>query len=150
SFGFPNTFWIVAETPLLQPEQNVDADERHDGVRIVKRVVGQTLSPSRGAPTLFRGRYENVDYGFRVDVPTGFTGEGSVPPAPNHGFAVNIDAESVVWVDASYEMSEAPHRFRRFNARLGKLEAERKSWSVDKSGTKLFHDSIVARGFDRR
>jgi hypothetical protein len=70
--------------------------------------------------------------------------------APNHGFAITIHPNSVIWVDASYEISESPHKFGRFNSQLGRLKAERKTWNDIDQGVERFHESIVARGFDRR
>ena len=101
-------------------------------------------------PVKWRGRYTNVDYGFSVKIPAGFVGEGSVAPAPNHGFAIHLGERSVVWVDATYENSpDSPHEFGSFNAKLGVLQAERKSWGDNESGINLLHCSVVARGFDR-
>lgn len=99
------------------------------------------VSPQR----IFRGRYRNVDYGFSVVIPDGLAGEND--PAP-HGFGITFGYGSTLWVDASYEA--VPYEFGRFNARLGKLKAERKSWSETKNGVEVFHEGIVARGFDRR
>ena len=48
------------------------------------------------------------------------------------------------------EMPDSPHAFGSFNARLDNLRAERRSWSDSEGGIKLLHESIVARGFDRR
>jgi hypothetical protein len=113
------------------------------------QIAPKAESTARDGPLQVRGRYANVDYGFRVDVPAGLVGEGSTPPAPNHGFAIEFGEKSVLCVDASYEMPDSPHVFHRFNARLGKLQAERRSWSDSEGGIKLLHESIVARGFDR-
>jgi hypothetical protein len=95
-----------------------------------------------------RGRYINADYGFSVEIAAGFVGQGSLAPNPNHGFRIQLDNESAIWVDASYDMDaardDAPHAFGTINARLGKLEAERKSWSDTVDGVERFHDEIVA------
>jgi hypothetical protein len=57
----------------------------------------------------------------------------------------------VLWVDASYENTpDSPHHFGRFNAHLGKLKAERKSWTEMVDGVAHYHKEIAARGFDRR
>jgi hypothetical protein len=101
-------------------------------------------------PDPIRGRYANVDYGFAANVPPGRVGEVSVAPNPNHGFAVRLGGKSVVWVDASYDMPDSPHKFARLNAKLGNLSAERTTWRDTNEGTELFHESIAARGFDRR
>jgi hypothetical protein len=93
----------------------------------------------------YRGRYSNVDYGFSVVIPNGLVGEGNPPHAPNHGFAVSLHLKTAIRVDASYEMPDSPHEFGAFNSRLGSLKAERRSWQ----DSALFHEAIVARGFDR-
>jgi len=101
-------------------------------------------------PVKYHGRYTNIDYGFSVEIPTGLTGEGNVPDAPNHGFTIQLREKSVVRVDASYENApDSPYPFGRFNALLGPLKAERKSWREDKGGVKWLHYSIAARAFDR-
>ena len=97
----------------------------------------------------FRGRYANIDYGFSVEIPAQVVGEGTAAPAPNHGFAIRSDEKSVLLVDASYDVTEPPHRFGRSNARLGTLKAERKTWKTTEDGREKFHQEIIARGFDR-
>jgi hypothetical protein len=97
----------------------------------------------------FRGRYANIDYGFSVEIPAQVVGEGTAAPAPNHGFAIRFDEKSVLLVDASYDVTEPPHRFGRSNARLGTLKAERKTWKTTEDGREKFHQEIIARGFDR-
>jgi hypothetical protein len=92
------------------------------------------------APRTFRGRYVNEDYGFSVQIPKGMIGSNAPAPAPNHGFGIDLGKGSSVWVDASYEIN--PHQFGRMNARLGDLKAERKVF-------RQFHQSVVARGYDR-
>lgn len=92
------------------------------------------------APRTFRGRYVNEDYGFSVRIPKGMIGSNAPAPAPNHGFGIDLGKGSSVWVDASYEIN--PHQFGRMNARLGDLKAERKVF-------RQFHQSVVARGYDR-
>jgi hypothetical protein len=95
---------------------------------------------------VWRGRYENEGYGFSIEIPMGLFGSNAPAPAPNTGFTIAFDEESEVWVDASYEDTASPHQFARYNARLGNLKAERKSWSDTSNGIRLFHDSITARG----
>jgi hypothetical protein len=97
----------------------------------------------------FRGRYANIDYGFTVDIPGTLVGEGTAAPAPNHGFEIRFDERSVVWVDATYDVTEPPHRFGRINASLGGLNAERKKWTTVEDGREELHQEIIARGFDR-
>ena len=50
-------------------------------------------------PSVYEGRYENWTYGFSVDIPAGMLGVGSTPPAPNHGFGIDLDdPRSTGWV----------------------------------------------------
>ena len=119
---------------------------------IVLEVLPSTWDPASGEEVTllrtFRGRYTNEDYGFSVVIPDGLVGESASAPAPNHGFGITWNSESTLWVDASYEV--VPYDFRRFNARLGKLKAVHGARSETKNGVEVFHESIVARGFDRK
>lgn len=62
------------------------------------------------APTGMRivGRYTNVDYGYSVRIPDSLTAFRSTPPAPNHGFGMDLSESprSYLWVDASYDVFE--------------------------------------------
>jgi TonB family protein len=49
SFGYPNTFWIVAEAPLFQPVGLVNSDEPIRTGRISGRVTDGTLVPISNA-----------------------------------------------------------------------------------------------------
>jgi hypothetical protein len=138
----------VGNIPLEIARADPDLPVDYVPLQLVSSPVNSVLRPI-GADIQIRGRYANIDYGFRVDVLTGFAGEGSVPPAPDHGFAVALAEKAVVWVDGSYEMPDSPHTFRQLNTRLGTLKAERRSWSDTEEGTTLLHESIVARGFYR-
>jgi hypothetical protein len=75
-------------------------------------------------------------------------GENAPAPAPNHGFGITLSPGTNLWPDASYEA--VPFEFGRFNGRLRKLKAERKTWNDTGLGIDQFHESIAARGFDRR
>jgi hypothetical protein len=126
-----------------------------DGIEVTPYTapVSQSLNPSAQGSSegrQFRGRYANIDYGFSVEIPAQVVGEGTAAPAPNHGFAIRFDQKSVLWLDASYDVTEPPHRFGRINSRLGNLKAERRSWSETAHGVNLFHEAIVARGVDRQ
>jgi hypothetical protein len=59
--------------------------------------AAQAKALARGA-----GTYRNVDYGYRVRLPTGAAYERSPAPSPNHGFQVPVAAGDTLWVDASY------------------------------------------------
>lgn len=67
----------------------------------------------RGA--VFEGLYENRVYGYSVRIPAGMRGAGSTPPAPQHGFGIDLDnprstvlkdahalPKSYLYVDGSY------------------------------------------------
>ncbi len=50
---------------------------------------------------VFGGVYENGVYGYSVRIPAGMRGAGSTPPAPQHGFGIDLDnPRSTAWKDA--------------------------------------------------
>jgi hypothetical protein len=50
---------------------------------------------------VFKGLYENRVYGYSVRIPAGMRGAGSTPPAPQHGFGIDLDnPRSTAWKDA--------------------------------------------------
>jgi len=64
-------------------------------------------------------KYDNLVYGFSVLLPAGMVGAGSTPPAPDHGFGIDLDnprstawngspdfPKSYLYVDGSYNSSE--------------------------------------------
>lgn len=68
---------------------------------------------------VFKGRYENYVYGYSVEIPDGMVGLGAPPPAPQHGFGIDLDdprstgwirgpefPKSYVYVDGSYNSLE--------------------------------------------
>lgn len=68
---------------------------------------------------VFEGRYENYVYGYSVEIPAGMVGLGAPPPAPQHGFGIDLDhprstawihspefPKSYVYVDGSYNSLE--------------------------------------------
>ena len=57
----------------------------------------------------FQGAYENkVGYAYRVTVPPGFTGFKPPPPAPQHGFMIDLGSTARLSVDGSYNANDAP------------------------------------------
>ena len=150
----PNKYTVRIEVPgfraFTKTVETISGKDVDLG-SIVLEVLPSTWEPAElpeveVAPLrTFGGRYTNVDYGFSVVIPDGLVGEND--PAP-HGFGITWSSGSTLWVDASYEA--VPYELGRFNARLGKLKGERKSWSETKDGVEVFHESIAARGFDRR
>lgn len=68
--------------------------------------------------TLWTVRYNNCDYGYYVSLPAGVVGHDTLPPSPNHGFLIALPdvgtmndvlgrKERLIWVDASYNASDA-------------------------------------------
>jgi hypothetical protein len=66
-----------------------------------------------------KGSYENYTYGYSVEIPDGMIGLGETPPAPQHGFGIDLDnprstrrpygaefPKSYVYVDGSYNSLE--------------------------------------------
>lgn len=55
-----------------------------------------------------QGRYSNYDYAYSVRIPKGLIGYRSPAPMPNHGFGIDLskEADSQVWMDASYNSLE--------------------------------------------
>ena len=50
---------------------------------------------------IFEGRYVNYGYGYSVEIPAGMVGVGSTPPAPQHGFGIDLDhPRSTAWDSA--------------------------------------------------
>lgn len=47
---------------------------------------------------LWRGRYNNCDHGYFVNLPRGVVGHGSLPPAPNHGILVSAGSPNATIV----------------------------------------------------
>lgn len=54
----------------------------------------------------FQGAYQNEDHAFRSSVPPGLTGYRMAAPAPNHGFAIDLEPNSAAFisVDGSYNV----------------------------------------------
>ena len=42
----------------------------------------------------FEGTYSNDTYGYSVRIPAGMVGLGATPPAPQHGFGIDLDNPS--------------------------------------------------------
>jgi hypothetical protein len=51
--------------------------------------------------------YTNQVYDFEVRVPPGFLYNRTIPPNPDHGFAIDLRDQTTVWVDASYTESSS-------------------------------------------
>jgi hypothetical protein len=68
-------------------------------------VVAQTTDKG----TAVSGRYTNREYGFSVTVPKRLKAFRNSPPAPNHGFRINLSEQSYLWVDASYNVTNSTY-----------------------------------------
>jgi hypothetical protein len=68
---------------------------------------------------IFEGSYANYAYGYSVEIPVGMIGLGATPPAPQHGFGIDLDEpgstawngapgfpKSYLYVDGSYDSLE--------------------------------------------
>lgn len=53
------------------------------------------------------GVYENPEYGYSVRVPAGLQARGDPAPNPQHGIRITLSPDAFVWVDASYNTTEA-------------------------------------------
>ena len=62
----------MSDTPAVEAE-NEGADETEEKAAV------------------FAGRYENYVYGYSVEIPEGLVGLGSTPPAPQHGFVIDLE-----------------------------------------------------------
>jgi hypothetical protein len=57
----------------------------------------------------FQGTYENkAGYAYRVTVPPGLTGLKTHPPAPQHGFTIDLGSGAHISVDGSYNAQFFP------------------------------------------
>lgn len=68
----------------------------------------------------YHKRYVNCDYGYSVEIPTGVVVHGEEPPAPNHGFGVNMrslnttrnvgsdNTRDYLYVGAEYNVYDSP------------------------------------------
>lgn len=87
-----------------------------------------------GAFAVFEGLYENDTYGYSVEIPAGMLGLGAPPPAPQHGFGIDLETpHSISWVrgagfpksylyaDGSYNTLEWARPEQAVEAQLGFL-----------------------------
>lgn len=78
-------------------------------------VGDEGAADSEEEEAVFEGCYENRVYGYSVEIPEGMVGLGATPPAPQHGFGIDLDnprstewmrgpefPKSYVYVDGSY------------------------------------------------
>lgn len=68
------------------------------------------------------GRYENSVYGYSVEIPDGMIGLGATPPAPQHGFGIDLDnPRSTAWIRGR----EFPKSYVNVDGSYNSLEWER-------------------------
>jgi hypothetical protein len=92
---------------------------------------------------LHMGRYKNYVYGYSVVIPEGMVGLGSTPPAPQHGFGIDLDnprstawvrgtefPKSYVYVDGSYNSLEWGRLDAAVNSNLNFLREKGRGVSV--------------------
>ena len=85
----------------------------------VRDTPSDSADEESGGPSVYEGSYRNYTYGYSVEIPAGMVGMGSTPPAPQHGFVINLDSprstrgpygaeapKSHVYVDGSYNSLE--------------------------------------------
>jgi hypothetical protein len=90
-----------------------------------------------------KGQYENCVYGYSVRIPAGMVGLGSKPPAPQHGFGIDLDhprstawvrgaefPDSYVYVDGSYNSLEWERLDDAVNSHLSFLREKGRDVSV--------------------
>lgn len=61
--------------------------------------IGDTPAAGEEEDAVFdEGRYEDYVYGYSVEIPSGMVGLGPTPPAPQHGFGIDLDnPRSTAW-----------------------------------------------------
>jgi hypothetical protein len=98
-----------------------------------------------------KGRYENYVYGYSVEIPAGMVGAGSRPPAPQHGFGIDLDnprstawrgapefPKSYIYLDGSYNSLEWRRLDDVVNSNLSFLREEGKNVRVrSRTATRL-------------
>src|SRR5215467_7192744 len=74
----------------------------------------------------FQGKYSNPLFAYHIVVPTGLTGHITRPPAPDHGFGVDLEPASnaYIWVDGSYNALDYPSALSAIKESVKWLEKE--------------------------
>jgi hypothetical protein len=85
------------------------------------------------------GTYVNPDYGYSVKVPDGLRGENLAPPAPQHGFGIELNGKpgDSIWIDASYDALVLGSADAVANRQAGNLRREHKLVITKFSPTQL-------------
>ena len=91
---------------------------------------------------VFEGRYENYAYGYSVEIPAGMAGVGSTPPAPQHGFGIDLDRPlSIAWMRGT----EFPKSYLYVDGSYNSLEWERLDDAVNANLNVLREDGRDVR-----
>lgn len=73
----------------------------------------------------FQGIYENkFGYAYRVTIPPGLTGLKTPPPAPQHGFTIDLNSGAHISVDGSYNAQFYPTARHAAEARAESLASQ--------------------------
>jgi hypothetical protein len=92
---------LIRERLHVREEEKVSAINTPCYSRPSKHQVG----------VMFQGEYRNrAGYAYHVVVPPGITAYKTAPPAPAHGFGIDLDSDfdSRIWVDGSYDVADYP------------------------------------------
>lgn len=78
------------------------------GVSLSKSTAGRTGQKGEDQQTVYVGHYVNCHYGgFGVTIPRGLRGLSNLPPAPQHGFIINLPSTpkgaALISVEADYD-----------------------------------------------
>jgi hypothetical protein len=97
----------------------VAAAQPADPARAEVSIRDTSADEAKDEEAVFKGRYKNYVYGYFVEIPAGMIGVGSTPPAPQHGFGIDLDnprstawngrpdfPKSYLYVDGSYNSLE--------------------------------------------
>ena len=121
--------WPRRSAPSPAPPLAATAPER---AQVTVRDTYVREAPD--SPRRFEREYRNYVYGYSVGIPAGMVGSGSTPPAPDHGFGIDLDdPRSTAWngrpgfpqsylnVDGSYNSYDWERLDDAVNSRLGFL-----------------------------
>lgn len=91
---------------------------------------------------VFEGQYENYVYGYSVHIPAGMVGAGSTPPAPQHGFGIDLDhPRSTAWKD----VRDSPKSYLYVDGSYNSLEWERLDDAVNAHLSYRREDGVAVR-----
>jgi hypothetical protein len=93
----------LADAPKREPRAPCAADAAAHAAAPARAEVSIGDTPAADAEAedavFGTGRYRNYVYGYSVEIPAGMVGLGSAPPAPQHGFGIDLDnPRSTAWI----------------------------------------------------